>query len=480
MLYATCGAEKKYYPANEVYYQSKRRLPQQILADKPILKFPLERSAEKVSDVFRVNDLSNIQCNVESFTLNKTETHKLAEKINERQLILLAYRIQHMDKRNEKTEATNKVKSFNINLCSYIEYSFEQQLITAANYEYFLKDKEYYIKIPEQTLNVERLRDKAIQPILETHFEINDVIKLRDIILSNQSITDLSQDAEDYLGSSVIDEAKTLLNIQEKTINIVEAIHNEEYDETPDEITNDGFTTNEIAEEQQTATEVTITTHTPQSHSSFARGHYPNTSRNGARTFYDDISPAPNQLGNNTQKTISLIKIENSQNETQNNSSTNANDSSQDKKTVTESEEHKQLIQEIKNKPSLIATNAEYYRHEQAISSPVITDIPDIILGDNDNIYIVEVKVYQTNNVNNENNELRRGIFQCLRYRLAYEKLIEYGKELDLPKYQELFKPNGTPKAIIPVLAYNTEFPDAIKEVAKAENIKFETVSDGL
>lgn len=190
-LCAIKNREPKYYYQDEIYYVNTTKLPRKILENIPILNLPPRIG--NVTKFFGIKDIKEIEINIESYDRNTAISDKFKIFLEKIKVFILVNRFE--DLKDEKTKKDNLkwLKDSEIILCDNVTYTLEGKNYELDNNDYIEKDKKYYIKIENNS--IEKIRKtldfrEAFTDIMGLIFKIKDIEKFERIVSDDISETE--------------------------------------------------------------------------------------------------------------------------------------------------------------------------------------------------------------------------------------------------------------------------------------------------
>ena len=207
-VFASIGKEIIICRNTECYFSERIDLPNQLRSSYPIFNYPRRAGGAKAIEIFKINDLSNIEINItESITSHYNDDFK--KKFSRFKPALLSVRLNNI--RSEDTFRKNEkdvLEQLDIRLCSDLQFKDKEREGTLDEYSYILSDGTYYIKVSDYTFKLGKDQDRfnsCVASILSSAFRITDDASF-EIILS-KSIEDAEEWVTNKYGADILLEA---------------------------------------------------------------------------------------------------------------------------------------------------------------------------------------------------------------------------------------------------------------------------------
>lgn len=207
-VFASIGKEIIICSNTDCYFSEKIDLPNQLRPLYPIFNYPRRAGGAKAIEIFRINDLSDIEIEITSVLTSK-HNDAFREKFNRFKPALLSVRLNSI--RSEDSFRKNDkdvLEQLDIRLCSDIGFKAKQEEGILDDYSYILSDGVYYIKVCDTTFELPKDQDRfngCVASILSSAFRITEEAPF-EIILSKRA-----EDAEEWVsnkyGADILTEA---------------------------------------------------------------------------------------------------------------------------------------------------------------------------------------------------------------------------------------------------------------------------------
>lgn len=207
-VFASIGKEIIICSNTDCYFSEKIDLPNQLRPLYPIFNYPRRAGGAKAIEIFRINDLSDIEIEITS-ALTSKHNDAFKEKFNRFKPALLSVRLNSI--RSEDSFRKNDkdvLEQLDIRLCSDIGFKAKQEEGILDDYSYILSDGVYYIKVCDTTFELPKDQDRfngCVASILSSAFRITEEAPF-EIILSKRA-----EDAEEWVsnkyGADILTEA---------------------------------------------------------------------------------------------------------------------------------------------------------------------------------------------------------------------------------------------------------------------------------
>lgn len=207
-VFASVGKDTIICSNTDCYFSDKIDLPNQLRPLYPIFNYPRRAGGAKAIEIFRINDLSDIEIEIRS-ALTSKHNDAFREKFNRFKPALLSVRLNSI--RSEDSFRKNDkdvLEQLDIRLCSDIGFKAKQEEGVLDDYSYILSDGVYYIKVCDSTFELAKDQDRfngCVASILSSAFRITEEAPF-EIILSKRA-----EDAEEWVsnkyGADILTEA---------------------------------------------------------------------------------------------------------------------------------------------------------------------------------------------------------------------------------------------------------------------------------
>lgn len=190
-LFATQGENKKYYPANKIFYNGNIKLPRKISSSIPILNYPRRQNTPNIIDFFGIKNLDSLNISINELSRLSELTNDFSTFLEAITPYILVYRIQDIEKDKSAKAELSKLKNINIVICERVAYFIDDEAFELEKNDYIRNGKDFIIKVNrEQTLD-ELRRDFEFQEsfadIMGLVFDIQDTKVFRDIVKEDES-----------------------------------------------------------------------------------------------------------------------------------------------------------------------------------------------------------------------------------------------------------------------------------------------------
>ena len=212
-VFASIGKEIIICSNTNCYFSEKIDLPNQLRPLYPIFNYPRRAGGAKAIEIFKINDLSNIEIEITT-ALTSRHNDAFKEKLNRFKPALLSVRLNSI--RSEDSFRKNDkdiLEQLDIRLCSDIGFKAKQEVGVLDDYSYILSDGVYYIKVCDSTFELAKDQDRfngCVASILSSAFRITEEAPF-EIILSKRA-----EDAEEWVsnkyGADILTEAYRRFN----------------------------------------------------------------------------------------------------------------------------------------------------------------------------------------------------------------------------------------------------------------------------
>lgn len=207
-VFASIGKEIVVRSNTECYFSEKIDLPNQLRPLYPIFNYPRRAGGAKAIEVFKINDLSNIEIEITQSIISYHD-NEFKNKLSRFKPALLSVRLNNI--RSEDTFRKNEkeiLDQLDIELCSDIRFRAKELEEILDDYSYILSDGTYYIKVNDSSFTLQKDQDRlnsCVASILSSAFRLSDDASF-EIILSKRF-----EDAEDWVvnkyGADILTEA---------------------------------------------------------------------------------------------------------------------------------------------------------------------------------------------------------------------------------------------------------------------------------
>ncbi|MUV04994.1 DUF3883 domain-containing protein [Flavobacterium rakeshii] len=222
-LFARDDMGLRLYNQEEIYFSDKVNIPSKLRAAYPVFNFPKRSGGKKAIDFFRINDLSEIKINLESYKNQELTTKLLSEFLMELYPYILIYRINALDNEKSKHNDASKLQKIKIHVCTEVITKVESNLYPLQDYEFiFLEDSGYFLKLPDG-ISFESIRNHssfkdAISEILSHLFDVSGHKADFRSILSTD-FNDVKHLTKVNFGDDLLDETLKILGFSNSEIN---------------------------------------------------------------------------------------------------------------------------------------------------------------------------------------------------------------------------------------------------------------------
>lgn len=214
------GDNVTYRPVTEVFYSDNKVLPQKILNQYWIFEFPKRNGEEQMSRFFGVRNFKEVEFKIDQ---SEQKGDPLQREFNEWiakiKPFILTYRLQTLQKFDEKRNNANSLKRCSIQLVSSLVYQIEEKAKENLGLdEFIIKDKDQFIICAGERVSLDELRRSpkfcdTIAEIFCILFKVNDgknsyrsifkdSIAETKHLIHEDSLLDQLQQAEALLGIS--------------------------------------------------------------------------------------------------------------------------------------------------------------------------------------------------------------------------------------------------------------------------------------
>lgn len=207
-VFASIGKEIVIRSNTECYFSERIDLPNQLRSLYPIFNYPRRAGGAKAIEIFRINDLSNIEIEITQSVISRHNS-EFELKFSKFKPVLLSVRLNNI--RSEDTFRKNEkdiLDKLDIKLCSDVRFKAKELEGILDDYSYILSDGTYYIKVNDSTFALQKDQDRlngCVASILSSAFRLTDDASF-EIILSKRF-----EDAEEWVvnkyGADILIEA---------------------------------------------------------------------------------------------------------------------------------------------------------------------------------------------------------------------------------------------------------------------------------
>lgn len=217
------------YNQEEIYFSDKVNLPSKLRAAYPIFNFPKRSGGKKAIEFFKINDLSEIKINLDSYKKQDLTTKLLSDFLIELYPYILIYRINALDNEKTKHNEANRLQKLKIFVCSEVITKVENNHYPLEDYEFiFLADSGYFLKLPcEISFDSIRKHPKfkdTISEILSHLFDVSGHKSDFRSILSTD-FNDVKHITKVNFGDDLLDETLKILGFSNSEINFWATIY---------------------------------------------------------------------------------------------------------------------------------------------------------------------------------------------------------------------------------------------------------------
>lgn len=219
----------KLYNQDEIYFSDKVNLPSKLRAAYPIFNFPKRSGGKKAIEFFKINDLSEIKIDLESYKKQDLTTKLLSDFLIELYPYILIYRINALDNEKAKHNEANRLQNLKIYVCSEVITKVETNHYPLEDYEFiFLADAGYFLKLScEISFDSIRKHPKfkdTISEILSHLFDVSGHKSDFRSILSTD-FNDVKHITKVNFGDDLLDETLKILGFSNSEINFWSTIY---------------------------------------------------------------------------------------------------------------------------------------------------------------------------------------------------------------------------------------------------------------
>jgi len=218
LLFATKGDVKRYFPANEVYYNGNIKLPKKITSSKAILHFPRRQSTSNVIEFFGINNLSSLEIKIAGKNNLERLTSEFSEFLEKITPYILVYRIQDIERDKLARTELSKLKNINIHICDHVNYTIDGESFELEDNDYVRDEKDYFIKVDKYS-SLKSLRhnfefQECFADIVGLVFDIQETKIFRDMVKEEDSY--IEQTIRNDIGNDELVRTRELLGISDE------------------------------------------------------------------------------------------------------------------------------------------------------------------------------------------------------------------------------------------------------------------------
>ncbi|MBS1778809.1 MAG: DUF3883 domain-containing protein [Bacteroidetes bacterium] len=224
-LLAVKNGVKEYRLVTEVYYSDNNTLPSRILANYWLLDYAKRGGEEQIATVLGVKTFKKINIQIDRYSAAEHRyAYQLQDWFSKIKPLILAHRIKPLNKTDEKQTAAALIKKCKISLVSAVKYSIDggSKCDLDIN-EFLVEGNDRFLVCASQYSALEDLKHTpefcdSFAELMCILFKIND-LKTEFRQLFKDDLSDSMHVISTDLGSEILDEARTLLGINNELWN---------------------------------------------------------------------------------------------------------------------------------------------------------------------------------------------------------------------------------------------------------------------